>query len=835
MAVPQILRVALNATQSLGTIKNLVSGFAGVRKGAESATSAISEMANPLGQIKGLLVGLATTATIKNLVDTSDVYTEMGNKIRGVVKDQQEYITTQNKLFEAANRSRTSLGATVDLFSKLAPSMQGLGKTNDDALRLTETIQKLGKIGGMPKQAIEAGIYQFGQAMSSGVLQGDELRSIRENMPALARAIADGMGVPIGKLKELGSEGKLTSEAVVKALEKVGNKNDEVFGKIPQTFGEAMEYAKNHWVRFVGEMSKESGLVEYFSLVTKKIAEMMFGVGSDSKQMAKNIGDFIIDVFERLVIGAAKIIDILSPVFIFVKNSLLEFDKMWTGLPSWAQDGGLAGAIIFGKDFVVKAGMAATATNWILNKFDTSLGEVLGNAKDSLGDATKNQRGLFGALLYGEDGKATDLGGEAKKFFAGLKESAAQARKGFEDKSGFGVNIQEKQKPFVDEKEVKKYENMLQSIRRKVDPYNYAINQQKKEEEELMKLMKEKPELLKALGTSQSDLNNLLARSREHWTKQNDTVGNATEALMRQETVLAAHIDQRDALNARLSLEEQIKKRKGSVDDADLARLAEYTKRYQAYVDASKLDSYKENNRQQLLDLQDEINAIGLIGKQRERSIYLRQLERDSIRSTGSIQRDEITKLMVKYDELEQKYQQSRTYSQGFYEGVEDYMSRVRDLASTTRDAMSSVFSSLEDKLAEFIRTGKFSFKDFVSTINMELSKIAARQLIGLGMNLAGFRADGGPVTGGKTYVVGERGPELFTAPHSGTIIPNHQLATASRTTQSSGRSFNYSPVINISGNGVTMADVQSAMRQSESNIASWVTDEMRSGGILSR
>lgn len=837
MAVPQILQVALNATQSLGTIKALVSGFGGVKQGAADATTQIEAMVNPLNQIKGLLVGLATTATIKSLVNTSDAYTEMSNKIRGVVKDQNEFNETQQKVFDAANRSRASLGSTVDLFSKMANSMQGMGKSNDDALKLTETIQKLGKAGGMSKQSIDAGIYQFSQAMGSGKLGGDELKSVKENLPAVARAIAEGMGVSIGKLKDLGAQGKLSAEEVVKALEKAGPKIAENFAAIPQTFGEAMELVNNYWTRFVGEMAKESGLIEYFSVVTKKVAEMMFGVGNDSKAMAKSIGTFVIEVFEKLALGMAYVVDAAKPLFNLLKSWIGDFDKAWSGMPSWAQDAGIAGAILFGKDFAIKGATTITIMDWILRKFNTSIGEVLGEAGDKAAKATEGSRGFLNNWLYGEEGKSTSAVDSTKKFFAGVKESMDKMKKDQQSDAAFGINRQAKQPtPGPDEKDVKKYGDMLQRIRQKVDPYNYALSQQKKEEKDLTDLMKEKTGVMKALGVSQADITDLIKRSKEHWEKQNDTVGNATKQLAQQEEVLKANINARDALNARLSLEEQIKQRKGKLDSEDIAKLDTYTKRYQEYVDASKLDSYKQNNKEQFKNFQDEIDAIGLIGKARDRAIYQRQLERESVRSTGYLQRDEIDKLMAKYDELQKKYEGSRTATQGFYESVEDYMSRVRDLASTTKDAMSSVFSSLEDKLAEFIRTGKFSFKDFVSVINTELSKVAARQLIGLGLNLAGFRAEGGPVIGGQTYVVGERGPELFTAPHSGTIIPNHMIESTNRSAKaSSNASISYSPVININGNGVTMAEVNSAMRQSEANMASWITDEMRSGGLLSR
>src|SRR3546814_5600377 len=93
--------------------------------------------------------------------------------------------------------------------------------------RITEIAAKAAKLSGGAQVSQDAGLYQFSQGIGSGTLAGDELKSIRENTLRLAKAIADGLDVPIGKLKELGKQGKLTPGVIADALEKEADRSEE--------------------------------------------------------------------------------------------------------------------------------------------------------------------------------------------------------------------------------------------------------------------------------------------------------------------------------------------------------------------------------------------------------------------------------------------------------------------------------------------------------------------------------------------------------------------------------------------------------------------------------
>ncbi|HAV6133608.1 TPA: phage tail tape measure protein [Acinetobacter baumannii] len=132
----------------------------------------------------------------------------------------------------------------------------------DDTARLTETVSKAVAISGASAEAADAALVQFGQALASGTLRGEELNSVMEQTPALAKAIAQGMGITVGELRSVAAEGKITSQEIVKALKNVQNDVDALFAKTDITIGQSLTLLNNEITKFVGEASKGSGAAQ---------------------------------------------------------------------------------------------------------------------------------------------------------------------------------------------------------------------------------------------------------------------------------------------------------------------------------------------------------------------------------------------------------------------------------------------------------------------------------------------------------------------------------------------------------------------------------------------
>jgi tape measure domain-containing protein len=179
-------------------------------------------------------------------------------------------------------RTQTSVAANAQVFQRLNQSLIQMGGTQADTLRVTELLGMAVKVSGASAQESASAMLQFGQALGSGKLAGDELRSLMENAPYLMKQLADGIGVPVGALKSLGEEGKLTADVVVNALGKAAAKITDDFAKMPQTLGSAFQVAQDQMARLILAMDEASGKSTVLTGVTR-------GVGEAFDALAKQI------------------------------------------------------------------------------------------------------------------------------------------------------------------------------------------------------------------------------------------------------------------------------------------------------------------------------------------------------------------------------------------------------------------------------------------------------------------------------------------------------------------------------------------------------------------
>lgn len=204
-------------------------------------------------------INLFAGMPVKKVLSFADEYTELGNRIRLVTKDQTEQAAAMRDIFDISTRTYQSLSATGQVYTKLASAEEQLGRAQKNTASLTETVNKTIALSGVSATSAEAGLLQFSQALDKGVLNGQELTSVMVQTPALAKAIADGLGVPIGALKEMGENGELTAERVISALEKVKEKIDIDYATTVTTVGNAVEVLNTKAVKFVGELDKSIG------------------------------------------------------------------------------------------------------------------------------------------------------------------------------------------------------------------------------------------------------------------------------------------------------------------------------------------------------------------------------------------------------------------------------------------------------------------------------------------------------------------------------------------------------------------------------------------------
>lgn len=209
--------------------------------------------------INQAIAGIAVGAAIREVGQYADAWTSAGNQLAAAGVPLDQLAGRQRELVTLANETRTALAPTVDLYARLTRSTEEIGASSAQVARVTEITNKAFKAGGAAAQEQAAGILQLGQALGSGVLQGDELRSLRENAPLIAQAIADEFGTTIGGLKKLGAEGKLTSDRVFEAILRGGQAIDAQFAVTTPTISDSFNVLRNEATLFIGELDKATG------------------------------------------------------------------------------------------------------------------------------------------------------------------------------------------------------------------------------------------------------------------------------------------------------------------------------------------------------------------------------------------------------------------------------------------------------------------------------------------------------------------------------------------------------------------------------------------------
>lgn len=181
----------------------------------------------------------------------------------------------QDAVFQIAQNARQPLEATAELYQRIATNSDELKISASGVAGVVETISKTLAISGASSQASSAAMIQLGQAFASGTLRGQELNSVLEQAPALAKALAAGLGVTIGELRKLGAEGKLTTENVIQALQSQGAAVDQQFSKIEVTGSQAMAVLGNSLVKMVGELNEATGAGTAFGDLIMQLSQWL--------------------------------------------------------------------------------------------------------------------------------------------------------------------------------------------------------------------------------------------------------------------------------------------------------------------------------------------------------------------------------------------------------------------------------------------------------------------------------------------------------------------------------------------------------------------------------
>lgn len=221
------------------------------------ASGSFGSLRGAISSVVGLMGGIFA---IRGYVEAQDALTGLQNKLRALTPDVERQVYLQEQLFNIANRTRTGVASLTDGFVRYAKALNGA--SDQEVLRFTETLTKLLASAGRTAGEVNSVVVQLGQALTSGRLQGDEFRSLSENLPRDAlQAIADVLGTNVESLKELASEGVITTDVLREAFGGLAAFADEQFARTIPTISSALEVLNNKFIEFTANSSAGANLL----------------------------------------------------------------------------------------------------------------------------------------------------------------------------------------------------------------------------------------------------------------------------------------------------------------------------------------------------------------------------------------------------------------------------------------------------------------------------------------------------------------------------------------------------------------------------------------------
>lgn len=274
-----------NLTNQLGTMAQTIGqgGTGGLSGGLTNSIGLFGRLATTLGPVGGVLAGVAGGAAALGgafmaVVTTTASVQERFALLEARLKNVYGSANTAKNVFAditvLANKNAVAIDQTAEAYLRLARNNQAIGLSRKQMVELTDTVQMLGRVSGASTGELASGMMQFSQALASGRLNGDELRSIMENMPALAKAIADGMKISVGQLRAMGAEGQLTGDKITKALLGQLPEIQKEFEALPQTSEQAFTRVGNAWdvmLDRIGRKINSSGVLQWVAKAAEDI------------------------------------------------------------------------------------------------------------------------------------------------------------------------------------------------------------------------------------------------------------------------------------------------------------------------------------------------------------------------------------------------------------------------------------------------------------------------------------------------------------------------------------------------------------------------------------
>jgi len=407
-----------NVTVTLTAVDNLSSALKNV---ANNAQQAANQVQKSISGVNGALDKFRTQVlgafVVSGLFDTIDALQTMQNKLRGTTQSADEFNRAMTDVNKISTETGMAMTDVANLFSKISANSRQFGFDMDDITTTTYAFANALRASGAGAQGAASAMYQFGQIMNKGKADGDELKTVMENLsgPVLSM-LASKLGLTVAEMLKLRSEGKLTAEMVATAFKSSAKELEQMTSQMPLTVGQSLNQVKNSFANLLLSMEQSVGMFSKISAGLQWLAENFTSVAKTIAIVAGAWAGMKMAAWAGIAISAAQ--------GLLKLGQAMRQVGVWTAIAQGiaSKGKGVIGAI-------AGAGVAAIATEQIFKSADEAAKEL----EKSMSELATESEGAAGSLSYlGEAqeglGDVENIVKEREKFIQKLREEAAEAR-----------------------------------------------------------------------------------------------------------------------------------------------------------------------------------------------------------------------------------------------------------------------------------------------------------------------------------------------------------------------------------------------------------------------
>jgi tape measure domain-containing protein len=801
-----VIKIDGDASGALRSISQIESALGGIQRSASTVTRSLGGLQSALGAIAGIAVGGSIT---KQLYDITVAAQEMTNKLIFATGSVDAANKTFGLLANTAQATGSSLAGTIDLFSKLAQSSTFAGSSNEALAKITENFNKTLQISGASGAGAAAALYQFAQAMQKGTLNGDEFRTIMETNGYLMKVLEKQTGLTRTELISMASDGRLSAEMLGKALIDADMITQD-YGKTIRTIPQAFENLNTALTVAVKNFDSVFGISDAFVRVLDL--------------MSKNIG-VVIGAIGGIAVATAALLIPLIPAATAMAvltggAAVLGAAALGAAIGYAAQQAG-----VFGKD-TEKAVKSQTQLTEEAKK-----GLVVNHQRNMQAlDLDKGLRQTIDQLkaqnvIEAQQNGIRNIGLEVEKAVAKEREKYKKTGEAIPPALERELALETRKKLLIEES-LKTKQKILElesaiyvegikdagqrQIAGQLESYRLSVSKETYEaNKNTLSALIQKNIQTKALNDYTNELKSsqieITALTIKDLDVREQTIAVEKERLKygslfttEMEKAVRANVQNNQALREAVALEQQRALASGSA--LPQGRAEQITTATGAM---SRLDPSLSAQQQYMTEKAALENSEVLAADQKNQLLqkleYEHQQKMNEIRLNAfeaNLKMAGVTDATI-LNVAKTTMQQSQMVVQGGIVGIQGGLSMLGGFLEQAGKNNKKAFEAQKAvAIAQTIistyqaATQAFAAMSLIPFIGPALGFAAAATIVAAGMaNVAAIKNQqysgrqlGGPVMGGKSYMVGENGPELFTPNTTGSITRNQDLGSSSPT-----------------------------------------------------